>query len=214
MSLTAPIELDPATPARARFSESLRLLAHDTSRERIAVADLLLALGDRAVAALMFVFAAPNVLPVPPGTSAILGAPLVFLAAQLCFGRKPWLPGFIARRSMKRDDFAALIRRIAPWLERAESMMKPRLGWLVEPPAEYLVGFVCLMLAIVLTLPVPLGNVLPALAISILALGIMERDGLWVVGGLGVAAVATTIVSGVVFAMVKATLFLAAQVFA
>ena len=88
--------------------------------------DLIDALGDRALGALMFLFAMPNVLPVPPGTSAVLGAPLVFLAAQLMFGRGAWLPRVLASRSMTRADFALLVRRITPWLQRGERMLRPR----------------------------------------------------------------------------------------
>lgn len=180
---------------RLPLSAMLHALAHDDSRERIAVGDLLAALGDRALAALLFVFAVPNVLPVPPGTSAVLGAPLVFLAAQLAFGRRPWLPAVIARRTMTRADFAALVRRIGPWLARAERLLRPRVEQLAMPPMEHLVGAVCLLLAVVLVLPVPLGNMLPALAISLLALGILERDGLWILAGLGTAAVSAIVVS-------------------
>jgi hypothetical protein len=36
---------------------------------------------------------------------------------------------------------------------------------------------------------------LPALAISLLALGILERDGLWILAGLGTAAVSAIVVS-------------------
>lgn len=190
------------------LSAMLERLAHDASRERITIADLLAALGDRALAALLFVFAVPNVLPVPPGTSSVLGAPLLFLAAQLALGQRPWLPRLIAARSISRADFAALVRRLRPWLERAERALRPRATLLALPPMEYLVGGICLLLAVVLVLPVPLGNMLPALAISLLALGILERDGLWIVAGLCTAAVATALVSGVVFAMLKAGLFL------
>jgi hypothetical protein len=190
----------------------LHALAHDDSRERIAVGVLLAALGDRALAALLFVFAVPNVLPVPPGASAVLGAPLVFLAAQLAFGRRPWLPAVIARRTMTRADFAALVRRIGPWLARAERLLRPRVEQLAMPPMEHLVGAVCLLLAVVLVLPVPLGNMLPALAISLLALGILERDGLWILAGLGTAAVSAIVVSGVVIAMVKAAVYFVTEV--
>jgi hypothetical protein len=72
---------------------------------------------------------------------------------------------------------------------------------------EYLVGLLCLLLAIVLVLPVPLGNMLPALAISLFALGIMERDGLWILVGFAAAVVSAVVVSGVVFAMVKTALY-------
>ena len=201
-----------APDGQATLSQVLHALAHDEHRERIAVGDLLIALGDRAVAALLFVFAVPNVLPVPPGTSAVLGAPLLFLAAQLAFGRRPWLPSVIARRTMTRQDFATLVRRIGPWLARAERLLRPRALRLARPPMEHVVGLVCLLLAVVLVLPVPLGNMLPALAISVLALGVLERDGLWILAGLAAAAVSAVVVSGVVFAMVQAAVFFFTQV--
>lgn len=68
------------------LSVILLKLSTDLLRERISVGDLLRAMGDRAIGALMFIFAFPNVLPTPPGTSTILGAPLIFLAAQLMLG--------------------------------------------------------------------------------------------------------------------------------
>ena len=156
----------------------------------------------------MFLFAVPNVLPVPPGTSAVLGAPLVFLAAQLMLGRRPWLPRLLSSRSMSQADFAQLVRRIAPWLQRGERMLRPRWSWLARAPLEYAIGAVCLGLAVVLVLPIPLGNVLPAVAISLLALAVVERDGLWVLAGLGVALVSSAVVSGVIFAGVKAAMLL------
>lgn len=194
------------------LSAILHELANDQSRARISIGDLLNALGDRALGALLFIFAFPNVLPVPPGTSAVLGAPLVFLAAQLAFNLKPWLPAIIAKRSMPRDDFQTLIGRMKPWLERAEKMLRPRASGLTLPPMEYVLGFICLLLALVLALPIPLGNMLPALAISMLALGVLERDGYWVLAGLAMTGVAAVVVSGVIFALVKAAIFMLAEV--
>ncbi len=186
-------------------------LANDNSRERISVGDLLAALGDRAIGALMFFFAAPNILPVPPGVSTLLGAPLLFLSAQLMLGMRPWLPGVITRRSISRDDLATLVRRIVPWLAKAEKLLKPRAPVLVRPPVEYFVGLVCLVLAGILMLPIPLGNTLPALAISLLALGVLERDGVWIAIGLLASVVAGTVVWGVLWAMIKAAIYLLAR---
>lgn len=200
------------TTGRLPLSQVLHVLANDPIRERISVGDLLATLEDRAIGALLFIFAFPNVLPTPPGTSAVLGAPLLFLAAQLAFGRQPWLPAIITKRSISRDDFQTLIRRIGPWLVRAEKLLRPRMSSLALPPMEYLVGLVCLLLAALLVLPIPLGNMLPALAISLIALGVLERDGLWVLAGLVAAALSITVVSGVVFAMIKAGIFMFTQV--
>ncbi len=202
--------MSTATGGRA-LSAMLMDLSADTLRERISIGDLLVALGDRATAALLFIFAFPNVLPTPPGTSTVLGAPLVFLAAQLMLGRAPWLPAFLARRAMSRADFTSLVKRIVPWLLRAESLLRPRLGALARPPMEHLIGLASLLLAVVLVLPIPLGNVLPALAISLLALGVLERDGVWVLAGIAVAGAAVSVVSGVVFALVKAGVYFFVQ---
>lgn len=165
--------------------------------------DLFAALGDRALAALLFVFAVPNAIPGPPGLSTVLGVPLLFLSAQLLLGRKAWLPEFIARRSMARADFAALMDRALPWLERAEKLLRPRFSGLALPPMEYLLGFICLVLAMILVLPIPLGNNPPAFAIAFFALGILERDGLWVLAGLCITALSMTVVSGVLVAIAK-----------
>jgi hypothetical protein len=204
--------MQPGTSAAGlALSQLLQGLAQQPGRDRISVRDLIDALGDRALGALLFLFAFPNVLPMPPGTSALLGTPLVILAAQLMVGRGPWLPRVLSARSMSHADFAALVRRITPWLERGERMLRPRFSWLALPPLEFVIGAVCLLLAIVVMLPIPLGNILPALAISLLALAVVERDGLWVVAGLALGVVAASVVSGVVFAAIKATLLLFAQ---
>jgi len=198
---------------KAALSELLREIGDDQTRDRVSVGDLLTTFEDRALGALLFIFALPNILPVPPGTSTVLGAPLLFLAAQLTLGRRPWLPAFITRRSVSREDFLAIIRRIGPRLAKAEKLLRPRVSVLATPPMEYFVGLVIFLLAIVLVLPIPLGNTLPALAISFMALGVLEKDGLWVLAGLVTAVVAGIVVSGVVFAMIKTAIFLVQQVF-
>ncbi|EJC68211.1 exopolysaccharide biosynthesis protein [Rhizobium sp. 1AS11] len=192
----------------------MRQMAADQSRERISIGDLFNTMGDRAISALMLIFALPNAFPTPPGTSAVLGAPLVFLAAQLTFGLKPWLPKVIANRSMRREDFETIVGRIHRWLAWAERMLKPRLAIFAEPPAEYLAGAACLLLSIVLLLPVPLGNILPAVTISVFAFGILGRDGLFALIGFVMTAVSLVVAGGVIYGLVKAGIYLVVQWFA
>lgn len=192
---------------RMRTSRILRQIADNKANERISIRYLLDTLGDRAIGALMLVFAFPNIIPTPPGTSAILGAPLVFLAAQLTFGMKPWLPAIIANRSMSREDFARVVDKAHPWLTWAERLLKMRLSFLTEPPFEYFVGLLCLILAVVLLLPVPLGNMLPALSICIFSFGILGRDGVWTLAGIVSFVVSMVIAGGVIYGMAKAAIF-------
>src|SRR5215218_6226702 len=204
-SLTTVALADGDAEPRQRFSEVLSGLASRTS-PAISIGDVLNAFGDRAFGALMLLFAAPNVLPLPPGTSAVLGAPLLFVTAQLMLGRPTlWMPRFISERSISRDFFALLTAKLSPVLHRAERFLRPRISMLLHPVPERIVGGACLLLAIILFLPIPFGNIPPAWAIAAFALGILERDGLATVVGwlatigsiLILVAVSSAIIAGV-----------------
>lgn len=204
---TIRVDHVPPDEGADRLSAILTAIAKGQDRERISIADLLQALEHRAIGALMFIFAVPNAIPVPPGVSAILGAPLIFLSFQLMLGQRPWLPRIITDRSLSRVDFERVVDLAAPWLAKAERLMRPRFEFMGRPPAEYLVGAICLLLSIILFLPIPLGNMLPAFTICVLALGVLERDGLWIGFGIACAIVAVVIVWGVVIALAWAAFY-------
>jgi hypothetical protein len=185
------------------ISTLLLALANDATRERISLGDIVQAMQDRAHAALILLLAMPNVVPAPPGTSTVLGVPLVLLSTQLMLGRPARLPHAMTGRSLPRSHFATTVRRVSPWLDRAESMLRPRLPPLTGPPAARWVGGLCLLLSATLALPIPFGNMLPALAICLMALGLLERDGLWVLCGGLASALAMGLVGGVVYGLAR-----------
>ena len=197
----------PTPESKKRVSQILDDVAADNRRERVSITDLMRAMEARAVAALILFFSLPNALPAIPGTSAVLGLPLLYLCAQMMLGKLPWLPGLIADRSMTREDYSGLVRRVSPLLARAERLLVPRLLFITGDLGERVIGGFCLLLAIVLALPIPLGNMLPAIAISMMALGVLERDGIWVIGGALVGALSLVIVWGVVWALAKIAIF-------
>lgn len=196
-----------------RLSALLAEIAEGPEEDRISIGDLLGLLKRRALGALIFIFAVPVALPLPPGVSTVFGAPLLFLTAQLMLGMKPWLPGIITNRSLKRSEFKKIITTVAPWLHRAESVMKPRLSFVGQRPFVYLLGLMCLVLSTILFLPIPLGNMLPAFAVSIIALGLLARDGVWMMIGMVTGIVAIVVVWGVLWAMIFAALFVVGNVF-
>ncbi|OHC47431.1 MAG: ABC transporter permease, partial [Rhodobacteraceae bacterium GWF1_65_7] len=159
------------------------------------------------------IFAFPNILPSPPGLAAVLGLPLVYLSFQLMLGRDPWLPRFISDRSMSTEAFRIIVARATPILNRAERMLKQRWWPLVSPGMERVLGFVCLALAVLLSLPVPLGNLLPAAAVCIIALAMLERDGLWVALGLAATVGAFVWVGGIAYGLVKSAIFVVMNAF-
>jgi hypothetical protein len=194
-----------------RMSAVLRGLVREASGERVSLGDMVDAFGARAYAPLIVLFAAPNVLPVAlPGISAVLGVPLILLTAEMTIGlRRPWLPGVLRRRSLARGTFESLVERIAPRLARVEAMIRPRFLPLTSAWGTRLIGAVGVILAAIVFLPVPFGNSLPGLALVLMAIGLLARDGLAVVvGGLvGVAGLA--VVSGFLYGAVAAAMHLA-----
>lgn len=198
---------EPAQHA-PRISEILAGIASQ-KRKTVSVRDVLEAFGDRAFGALMFVFAAPVALPMPPGVSAILGAPLLFITSQLMMGRRTlWLPKALADRTMSRADYAGLVEKLTPYLTRVERRLRPRLTFLYNRWLDCLTGLVCLVLAIIVFLPIPFGNMLPALAMAAFGLGIAERDGL-----LGLFGGVATAISLAVLALLSGAMIAAASTF-
>jgi hypothetical protein len=196
-----------------RLSAILTAIAEAQDRDRISIGDLLQALRRRALGALMFIFAVITALPMPPGVSAIVGAPLVFLTAQLMLGMHAWLPRIIADRSLSRVDFARVVKVAAPWLDRAESIMRPRLEFLVRRPAVHVVGFIAFIMALILLLPIPGGNMPPSIAICIMALGLLERDGLWVVIGIVFGIVSVGVLAVLYWALIAGSFFVVSSFF-
>ena len=211
-SATRP-ETGHSRPHGPKLSELLTQIAADHPTERISIADIAARLDDRAFGALMFIFSVPNLLPTPPGTSLILGAPLVFLALQLAIGRStPWLPRLISQRSLLLTDFARIVVRVAPVMARAERLMRPRLILLATRPFDQLMGVTCLLLSVILFLPIPLGNMPPALAICLFSLALLERDGLVYLVAMLAAVLSVALISGVVYGMIVSLIFLLSDV--
>lgn len=214
MSEDPPISASASTRTsdgerRPRASELLEDFLTHQHGERIALEDLVRILGDRAFGALILLLAIPNVLPVP-GLSTVTGLPIAFAAVQMAAGRPhPWLPRRLARASMEREGFLRVLRRAHPrmeWIERR--LLRERLPALTSPMAERLVGVAMMVLALVMALPIVFGNQPPAFALALLALGLIEKDGVFVVAGLVAGVVAIAIVVAVAFGFMQGLLML------
>ncbi len=191
------------------FSAQLLLLIRSGSSERVSLGDLADGIKSHARATLLILFALPNLLPGLPGTSAITGLPLVYLTLQMLLGQPVGLPGFIANRSLSRANLLALINRAEPYLLRIERVLHPRLPALSSPQAQRLIGGIGVVLSLLVMLPIPMGNFLPALALLIAALGLLGRDG-WFILAAGVIALAAVIVLVAVYwALIAAVIYMA-----
>lgn len=169
--------------------------------ERVYLKDLVNALGDRAFGLLILIFALPNAvgLGTIPGLSTVFGVPQIFIAAQMILGRdRPWLPAWVLDKSLARGDFQTMVEKSAPYLSRAEAVLRPRWMAFSCPLAERCLGAVFLILASIVALPIPGGNWPPAVAMAFISIGLVERDGLYVTIGLAVSILAVLLASAIV----------------
>ena len=192
MAMSAPSE--PAAQAGAAgaagngIARLLQSFAHGDPRERLTMDRLLQGLGRTAFGMFLFVSILPGFIPIP-GTGGMISGPLVVLIGlQLLVGlRRPWVPGFIGRRGPQRGTMARFCRRITPWMNRLEHLVRPRLQVLTgNRMANALTGVLLIALGVLLALPLPMTNYLFAGTLLLYSLALMERDGalllvLWLV---------------------------------
>lgn len=169
--------------------------------ERVRLADLIEALDHRAFGAAMLLFALPNAVGIGtiPGVSTLFGVPQIILALQMILGfDRPRLPQWLLERSLARKDFETFVDRGVPYLQRVERHLKPRMIGLTEGWFERVLGFIFLGMATIVSLPIPLGNQPPAVAMAVIALGQVGRDGGFVAGGIVVGIFAAALALAVV----------------
>ncbi|WP_298432408.1 exopolysaccharide biosynthesis protein [uncultured Jannaschia sp.] len=172
------------------------LAARNGAGEDVRLGEVLSLAGSRAHGIAILLLALPEALPLPiPSAGAILGVPLVIVTGHLAvYGEHGRLPDRLLRMAVPGRLLDATARVGAPVLRRAEALTRPRLAAIAG--RERPVGVLCLLLSLLLFLPIPFMNALPALLLLTLAWGLVQRDGAFVIAG--VAGAAALVVTGVV----------------
>jgi hypothetical protein len=180
------------------LSQRLAEIVDEAGPDRLSFTDLAAKLHSRVWGGLLLIFAAINLLPLPPGTSVFFAIPLLIVSAQMVFARKsPWFPGRIDRRGVTKQELRRLIDKIG-WVEgRVERIFKPRLPALTARGATRLIGVICFLLALIAGIPIPLFHMAPAAAIVLFGLALIYRD-----GALVIAAAVATVLAIVVDALI------------
>ncbi|MGG6264833.1 exopolysaccharide biosynthesis protein [Leptolyngbya sp. AN03gr2] len=184
-------------------SELLQNLLRQHSGETIRLGELIQSLGSRAFGPTLLICALPEALPLPiAGVSAIIGTPLLIFSVQLLLGySSPRLPKWLSNRTFRRKDFEKAVREILRYLHRFEKVIRPRWQFATTSIVERWLGLLFVVLAVVIMLPIPFGNFLPAIAIVTISLGLIEADGVLVVVGSIAAVIILAIMAGAIVAL-------------
>ena len=169
------------------LSKVLRDFAHNHQGD-VSIANLRAALGDRSFAALLVVFSSINLIPIlPPGSTLVFGIPPLIIAVQMILGHQSvWLPKALLNRSFGSERFRSIMRAVTPRLRRIEHFIRPRLWPFPVMLGERLVGVLCALLSILVILPIPGANWIPAFAMVLMGLSLSQRDGILLTLGLGI----------------------------
>ncbi len=178
---------------QATLSALLACLSARATRP-LSIAAIIDHFGKRSFGGALFTCALLNLLPLPPGSSTLLGLPLLLIAPQLALGaRRPWLPRGLAERTVDPKLLATGCRGAIHWVGKIEAVTTRRWAFMFGRLGDVLLGAVSTLLAAVLILPIPLGNLLPSMAILVLALSLIQRDGLLAIAGYLVAGLSAAV---------------------
>ncbi|MCK0151117.1 exopolysaccharide biosynthesis protein [Marivita sp. S6314] len=185
------------------ISDRLDQLAAESRGEAVTLGWVLDQLNERAFGLFLLVLALPCCIPFLYGVPQVVALPLMFVSAQILLGRRtPWLPSRLAARSVASKDLHNLADRAGPWLRRIEAISRPRLSLLTRAPLDRIVGLALVLFSASILVPLPGTNTVPGIAVVIVAMGLLQRDGILVILGglLGTAWIATLLIAGATLA--------------
>jgi hypothetical protein len=174
-----------------KLSEELTELKARFSGEAVTLREVIRVLRGRAYLLLVILLALPFCTPLLPGLSAPFGLVIAIIALRLALGQRPWLPEALQRKQLPAGFFGKVFAAAASIIRFLEKFLRPRLLPLTDigllRQAHAVMMFIS-ALVLLLPLPIPLTNTIPAWVILFIAGGLLERDGMAIAAGYVVSA--------------------------
>lgn len=160
----------------ARLADVMRSAAADA--QRLRVADLLHLHGEGSGAILLILMALISTLPVA-GAGTVVSLGILALAWAWLRGRDSMeLPQALGNLTLNERWSQRSLHTLAWIYERADAWLRPRWRTICHDRTRVWWGVWMALMAALIFLPLPLGNVLPGTSLILMSLGWMFRDGL------------------------------------
>lgn len=184
--------VSPGDSQQTSFSQDLVTIENHLTGTTVTVAEIDRVLQGRGFATICMVLCLPFIQPIPlPGLSIAFGLGVMALGLRLALGSRRELPGFVRSRQLEVDKLRKIIHKVRQIFVYVEKLFKPRLLFMLRRPFLNIVGISIIASGLALSLPLPpvilFSNSIPAWSVIILALGYLERDGLMIAIGHGLA---------------------------
>jgi hypothetical protein len=193
----------PRRPVPRRLSEELAALAEAFAERAVTLREVMDRLHGRGYTLLLTFLALPFCTPIPlPGLSTPFGLVIALIGLRLSLRLEPWLPARLLNTRLPRRFFGRVLHAGERVVRLLEWGLRPRWVVLLEHPILHHAYGVMILVAgllLVLPLPIPFSNALPALVVVLTAGAMLERDGYCAVAALGVFAVTLAFFGGLVW---------------
>lgn len=182
----------------ATLGEQLDRVIRELPEESVTLGELLDVFGDEGLLLLTMLLTVVFLIPVSiPGVSTVFGAAILLVGISRVLGRPLWLPDSIRHRKLPAGKLRPALEQGMKWVRRLERIARPRrLHALIDGHLRVQFTHLAFILAAVLLMApfgfVPFSNTLPALALLLYSVGLVQRDGVAVL--LGHLATVATIV--------------------
>lgn len=176
-----------ASPRPPRLSEEIGALISVFAERSVTLRQVISLLRGRAYTLLLIFLAIPFCTPIPlPGLSTPFGLVIALVGFRLALRQEPWLPRRLLNTKVPPRFFSRLLGAARRLIRGLEFILRPRWEWLLDIKLLHhgYGAIICASgLLLLIPLPLPLSNGLPALTVVLLACGLLERDGYCLLGG-------------------------------
>lgn len=165
------------------FANAISKIASKNSNSDISLKEFLEITEDRGRLIVCMILATPFLIPISiPGSSILFGIGIMFIGISLIFNR-PLIPEFILEYRIKKETVYTILKGSIRVLNKFEKVFKPRVQFTMNKPMNILNSILLVFSAFLLMLPIPipLTDTLPAYSIFLLSAGILERDGYFII---------------------------------
>ncbi len=155
--------------------------------ETVTLRELMAAIGEQGLLLLCALATLPFLIPVSiPGVSTVFGAAIILLAVAITLNRMPWLPSKILDRKLDAAKLLPALRKGVRIVSRIDAWVRPRALGMTADHMSVINGCVLVFGGLLLMAPfglIPFSNTAPAVGILLLTIGMIQRDGVFVLLG-------------------------------
>lgn len=178
------------------LEEEILILQQKTKYKTLSIAEILQVLSQKGRSLILILLSLPFCQPIQiPGLSTPFGLAIAFIGLRMTFGKRFWIPEKFLNKNIPTNTLNKIIDKTLNLVRKMKRWIHPRFSWLCHSPfMEKGNGLIIFALGIFLALPLPmpLSNLTAAWSILLLALGILEDDGLFILIGY-IASLLTTV---------------------